>query len=253
MKAKKQILPNISNHRYTVSIAQTDKEIEEALKLRYKVFYKELEREFDSSKTIDEDKYDAQCHHLIVKENESGSVVGTYRLQTYEQAAGGEGFYSESLFNLNELPQEVLTKSFEVGRACIEEEHRSGRVLFLLWKGFAGYLQALNKRYLLGSLGIPAESAEEGIAIYKELQDRGVIHPEYQVTGTENYKKSVDDFDVAKKENFDAPGLLQNYLSVGCSIISKPAYHKDLKLMYVMIFLDIENMPDRTRKMFFGK
>lgn len=252
MKAKEKILPDISNHRYTVSIASTDSEIEQALKLRYEVFYKELEREFDSSKTIDEDKYDDQCHHLIVKENETGNVVGTYRLQTYDLAIAGKGFYSESLFKLNELPEEVLTKSFEVGRACIEEEHRSGRVLFLLWKGFAGYLQALDKRYLLGSLGIPAKSAAEGIAIYKELKHRGAINPDYQVSGAEPYGLKEEDFDVVRKEDFDTPGLLANYLGVGCNIISKPAYREDLELFYVMVFLDIEHISDRTRKMFFG-
>ena len=252
MKAKEKILPDISNHRYTVSIASTDSEIEQALKLRYEVFYKELEREFDSSKTIDEDKYDDQCHHLIVKENETGNVVGTYRLQTYDLAIAGKGFYSESLFKLNELPEEVLTKSFEVGRACIEEEHRSGRVLFLLWKGFAGYLQALDKRYLLGSLGIPAKSAAEGIAIYKELKHRGAINPDYQVSGAEPYGLKEEDFDVVRKEDFETPGLLANYLGVGCNIISKPAYREDLELFYVMVFLDIENISDRTQKMFFG-
>lgn len=245
-------MPDISNHRYTVSIARTDKEIKDALSLRYRVFYQELEREFDSTKDIDEDKYDAQCHHLIVKENATGEIVGTYRLQTYEQAVSGEGFYSESLFNLEDLPKEVLSKSFEVGRACIEEKHRSGRVLFLLWKGFAGYLQALDKRYLLGSLGIPAASAEEGLAIYEELKNQGVIHKEYQIRAKPLFKQNEEEKGRSLKKKFKAPALLENYLSVGCDIISKPAYHEDLELLYVMIFLDVENISDRTRKMFFG-
>lgn len=252
MKAKEKILPDISNHRYTVSIAQTDEEIEEALILRYRVFYEELERTFNSSKTIDEDKYDEQCHHLIVKEIKTGNVVGTYRLQTYEQAIAGKGFYSESLFNLNDLPEEVLSKSFEVGRACIEEKHRSGRVLFLLWKGFAGYLQSQNKRYLLGSLGIPASSKEEALAIFEELDEQGVVQKEYQVSAKELYKAGVNGERTPKK-NFELPGLLENYLSVGCDIISKPAYHQELELLYVMIFLDIENITERTKKMFFGR
>lgn len=252
MKAVKKILPEISNHKYTVSIAQTDEEIEEALSLRYRVFYEELERKFDSSKTIDEDKYDAQCHHLIVKENGTGEVVGTYRLQTYEQAIAGEGFYSESLFNLDDLPKEVLIECFEVGRACIEEKHRSGRVLFLLWQGFAGYLESFNKRYLLGSLGIPATSTEEALAIYEELDEQGVIHKKYRVSAKKLYEQEGKDKQAPKK-NFKLPGLLENYLSVGCDIISKPAYHPDLELLYVMIFLDVENLTERTRKMFFGE
>ncbi|HET8865452.1 MAG TPA: GNAT family N-acetyltransferase [Gracilimonas sp.] len=252
MKAERQILPDISNHRYTVSIAQTDQEIKEALSLRYRVFYEELERKFESSKTVDEDKYDAQCHHLIVKENETEKVVGTYRLQTYEMAVAGEGFYSESLFNLSELPEEVLSKSFEVGRACIEEEHRSGRVLFLLWKGFAGYLKSLNKRYLLGSLGIPAKSSEEALSIYNELKNQGVFHKEFRVSSKKPYEQNEEEKVRSMQKQFKAPGLLENYLSVGCDIISKPAYHKGLELLYVMVFLDIENISDRTKKMFFG-
>ncbi|MBD3617432.1 MAG: GNAT family N-acetyltransferase [Gracilimonas sp.] len=252
MKAEKQILPDISNHRYTVSIARTDAEIEKALELRYRVFYEELHREFNSSSNIDQDKYDDQCHHLIVTENQSQKVVGTYRLQTYEQAVSGEGFYSESLFNLNELPGEILSQSFEVGRACIEEEHRSGRVLFLLWKGFAGYLQALNKRYLLGSLGIPAKSPQEALAIYNELEEQGVIHKEYRVSAKEPYRQNGEARKTVRQKKFKASGLLENYLSVGCDIISKPAYHQDLELLYVMIFMDIEKITPRIKKMFFG-
>ncbi|SMO70876.1 GNAT family N-acetyltransferase [Gracilimonas mengyeensis] len=252
MKAEKKILPDISNHRYSVSIAQTDEEIEDALTLRYDIFYKELNREFNSNQSIDRDEYDDQCHHLIVKENQTERVIGTYRLQTYEQAAVGNGFYSESLFNLTDLPQHVLEQSFEVGRACIEEEHRSGRVLFLLWKGFAGYLKAFNKRYLLGSLGIPAETAEEGLAIYQNFRENGDLDETYRVSAKEVYRQKEGDKQLASKEHFEAPQLLQNYLDIGCTIISKPAYHPKLKLMYVMIFLDVEEISDRTRRMFFG-
>jgi putative hemolysin len=252
LKASDNILGDISNHRYAVSIAQTDEEINQALELRYRVFYKELERKFNSSESIDQDKFDDQCHHLIVKEKVSGKVVGTYRLQTYEQAVAGEGFYSETLFNLADLPDDVLAKSFEVGRACIEGEHRSGRVLFLLWKGFAGYLKHFDKRYLLGSLGIPADSPEEGLAIYQEFLDDGIINDDYQISAKEIYHRDNAGDKPSRKEQFEVPGLLQNYISVGCDIISKPAYHKELNLFYVMIFLDIESITERTRRMFFG-
>lgn len=252
MKAEKNILPDLSTNRYTVSIAQTEEEIEEALKLRYDVFYEELHREFSSAEKIDQDEYDDQCHHLIVKENSTKKVIGTYRLQTYEQAVAGKGFYSETLFNLQDLPSEVLTESFEVGRACINEEHRSGRVLFLLWKGFAAYLQAFDKRYLLGSLGIPAKSPDEGIAIYKKLKDNGDLHDSLLVSAKKPYRHNPDTTKISKKKQFDGPGLLQNYLSIGCKIISKPAYHEELELFYVMIFLDVKDLNPRTKKMFFG-
>lgn len=252
MKAEKNVLQDIANHRYSVRLARTEAEIEEALKLRYEIFYKELNREFSHAKEIDKDKFDDQCHHLIVIENKTGKVIGTYRLQTFEQAVNGEGFYSETLFNLEDLPKGVLRQSFEVGRACIDGAHRNGRVLFLLWKGFAGYLQHFNKRYLLGSLGIPAENNIDGLSIYNKFEENNEIDHEYLVSAKAPYKQKLDLSKIFKKEHFEAPQLLQNYLDIGCKIISKPAYHEELKLLYVMIFLDIEDISPRTRKMFFG-
>jgi hypothetical protein len=55
-------------------------------------------------------------------------------LQTFESARKGIGFYSANEFMLNQLGKKVLKKSIELGRACIDKEHRNGRILFLLWK-----------------------------------------------------------------------------------------------------------------------
>ena len=251
MIAKSNILPDISDHKYSVQIAKTEKEIKEALELRYRVFYKELKREFDTDRTVDKDIFDDQCHHLIVKEISSDKLIGTYRLQTYEQAATGAGFYSDTLFRMNDLPEFILKSGFEVGRACIEESHRNGRVLFLLWKGFAGYLQHFDKRFLFGSLGIPAESIEDGAAVYNRLIDRGYLHSDYLVRPRDSYSCNFDDIETNGTGEAKTTALLQNYIKIGCKICSRPAYHSDLKLLYVMVILDVKTISPKIRRMFF--
>src|SRR5690625_7575607 len=98
-----------------------------------------MDRNFKFGKSIDHDEYDAQCHHLIVKENSTGEVIGTYRLQTRERAEKGIGFYTSKRFKLEDLPDEVLDEAVEVGRACIHEDHRNVRGLFMLFIGLACY------------------------------------------------------------------------------------------------------------------
>ncbi|TVR29208.1 MAG: GNAT family N-acetyltransferase, partial [Balneolaceae bacterium] len=144
MLIKKRVLSDITSKRYTIKIADAETEVEAALRLRYQVFNEELHRDFNFNENLDKDEYDDQSHHLIVIHNETDEIVGTYRLQTYEQAVRNNGFASEQRFQIDQFPKEVLVNAVEVGRACISKEHRSGRVLFLLWKGFAGYLTHFN-------------------------------------------------------------------------------------------------------------
>lgn len=252
MIAESQVLPDISDHRYTIRIAKKEEEIEKALKLRYKIFYEELNRKFDSTKTIDRDEYDDQCHHLIVKENKSNMLVGTYRLQTYEQAMGGAGFYSDSIFKLNELSDSILTQSFEVGRACIEENHRNGRVLYLLWKGFAGYLQHFEKRYLFGSFGVPFNKVSDGSVLYNQFQKKNQLHPEYLINPREEYKYDLHEYPENNQDEINIPPLLQNYLDIGCNICSKPAFYKSLGLFHVMVLMDVKKITPKIQRMFFS-
>ncbi|MGF1670694.1 MAG: GNAT family N-acetyltransferase [Balneolaceae bacterium] len=241
MIVDKSVLTDLSEHRYTISIAKTEDEVEEALRLRYEIFYNELDR----------DKYDLPCHHLIVKENKRKQIIGTYRLQTYEMAEAGEGFYSDSYYKLNEFPDSILKQSFEVGRACIDEKHRNGRVLYLLWKGFAGYLRYYKKRYLIGSLGIPAKDKSEASSVYNYFKNDGKLNDEFLINARIPYRFDLDEKFVSMKSGFEVPPLLQNYLSIGCRVCSEPAYHQEMKLLYIMIFLDTETITPRVRKMFF--
>lgn len=245
------ILKDLRNQLYNISIAQNSEEIEAALKLRFDVFARELDRNFTSGSVMDKDIYDDQCHHLIVKENKTGEVIGTYRLQSKEQADAGEGFYTAKRFKIEELPDDVLAGAVEVGRACIHEDHRNGRVLFLLWKGLAAYLEHYSKRYLFGYSALQTSNKQVAHNTYAYLRENGFLHPDYAIEIREQYK-CIPENGSQQIEDIDIPPLFKNYLDVGTKICSRPAYDKDLNLIHFVILLDVEAISDRTRKMFFG-
>ena len=127
----------ITDGPYEVSFARNDGELDLALRLRFEVFNEELGEGLAASYETgrDFDAFDPWCHHLVVRDTRSDQVVGTYRMQTAEMAARYKGFYSAGLFELESLPESVLKRSVEVGRACVARTHRSQKVLFLLWSG----------------------------------------------------------------------------------------------------------------------
>lgn len=254
MIVKAPVLGNISNKHYSVKLADSEKLVHEALQLRYNVFYKELGREFKDADSIDQDKFDEQCHHLIVIDNNDGSIIGTYRLQTIELAQTGHGFYSATYFDLGGFPPDVLKDGFEVGRACIKKEHRNGRVLFLLWKGFAAYLQYYGKHYLFGNLGVSVPDENTAIAMYSQIEKDGFIHKEIKLKPLDAFTCTlpIHSQNGSQISATKASPLLQNYIDIGCRVCSEPAYHPDLKLLYIMILLDVDKITDKVRRLFFG-
>ena len=112
---------------YELRFARRPEELDEILRLRFRVFNLELGEGLDESFASgrDRDEFDEVCHHLLVVDRRSKETIGTYRIQTSEMAATERGFYSAGEFQLAALPDRLLAGSIEVGRACIAREHRN--------------------------------------------------------------------------------------------------------------------------------
>ena len=87
-----------------VGLATCETEILAAQKLRYQVFAEEMGARL-STRTpgVDRDIYDPFCEHLIVRDEEAGQVVGTYRILSPDAARRVGGYYSENEFDLTRL------------------------------------------------------------------------------------------------------------------------------------------------------
>ena len=252
MIVKDSILYGIENALYNVKIAESEEEVDAALRLRYKVFVQELGRDFNTKEERDYDIYDDQCHHMIVVEKSTNNVIGTYRLQTQELAQKGRGFYTYKRFKLDQLTKNIHQKGVEVGRACVEEKHRNGRVLYLLWKGMAGYLEYYDKRFLFGYSALTTNNPVIALNTYTYLKNNNYLHPDLHVDVKDAYKCVGESSNGQSTDEIDIPPLLKNYLEVGTRVCSLPAHDKDLNIMHFLILLDVEAISDRVRKMFFG-
>lgn len=244
----------IKETRYSVRLARTADEVDAALRLRFEVFNLELGEGLDASFITgrDEDKFDAKCHHLIVLENESGAVVGTYRLQTLEMAGGASDFYCASEFELEDLPPRVLARSLEIGRACIAREHRNTRVLFLLWKGLAAYARETRKRYLFGCCSLTSQNPAEGALAERLLKSESHLHPGFYILPHKNYICPTESFTAPKSETdvFELPKLFRTYLRFGAKVCSPPALDREFKTIDFFVIFDFAATNEKYRQMF---
>lgn len=245
----------ISN-RYAVRLAKTEEDIRKAQSLRYFIFNVELGEGLDSSHSnrLDADRYDLQCDHLLVVDRKSEQIIGTYRMQDYEEARKHHGFYTAEEFSLSKLPDVMLNNSVEVGRACIRKDHRNGRVLYLLWRGIAKYMKIKSARYLIGCCSINSTDPREGWAVMDYLVHNNYVDKTYSLVPQPAFDCPNRNYDTAGGEgwhNVELPQLFRLYLSVGAKVISKPALDMNFKTIDYLIIVDVTKLDEQTRALFF--
>ena len=70
-----------------VGFARSQNDILEAQRLRYRVFAGEMGANLPSrTPGVDHDVFDPYCDHLVVRDTQSGEVVGTYRILSPEKS-----------------------------------------------------------------------------------------------------------------------------------------------------------------------
>lgn len=127
-------------------IATTAAEIEAAQRLRYDVFYREMNAKPSAEMAAsgrDFDRYDAFCDHLLVFDmEESEKVVGCYRLLRKAVADRNGGFYSADEYDLTAMLAGwgADAKLLELGRSCVAKDYRSSAVMQFMWRGLLAYL-----------------------------------------------------------------------------------------------------------------
>ncbi|MBL6456051.1 GNAT family N-acetyltransferase [Belnapia sp. T6] len=144
-----------------VRIAETAEEVDAAQALRFRIFYEEMGAHPDEetlASARDRDRFDAVADHLLVIDHDLGegprSVVGTYRLIRRNAAAAAGGFYSASEYDiapLVALPGPIL----ELGRSCVDANHRTRGTLQLLWRGIAAYVFRHRIDLMFGCASLP--------------------------------------------------------------------------------------------------
>src|SRR5580692_7234004 len=94
-------LPCAVSAEYGVRLARDPDEIRAAQRLRFEVFNLEMREGLESSYRtgLDCDRFDSCFDHIVVFHEATGELAGTYRVQSGEAAALGQGYYSEQEFD----------------------------------------------------------------------------------------------------------------------------------------------------------
>jgi putative hemolysin len=236
--------------KLAMSLARTEGEVREAQRLRYKVFAEEMGARMPvHADRIDEDRYDRYCEHLLVRDSDTGVVVGTYRILSPEQAKKAGGYYSEGEFDLLRLDN-LRDSLVEVGRSCVHEDYRSGGVITLLWAGLAQYMAQNKYDFLIGCASISmADGGHNAANIFNKIKSDKMSPAEWRVfpNCALPYEALGD-----RAEEF-LPPLIKGYLRLGAYVCGDPAWDPDFNTADLLMLLPMSRLNKRYAKHFLGK
>jgi putative hemolysin len=233
-----------------ISWAQNGGEVREAQRLRFKVFAEEMGASLThNSEGLDVDEFDAYCDHLIIRDQDTLRVVGTYRVLPPHKAQEIGRLYSDSEFDLSRLDH-LRPKMVEVGRSCVHQDYRSGAVIMALWSGLAEYMLKNDYEIMLGCASIPmTDGGHFAASLYNGLSTS-------QIAPIEHHCFPKIPLPLSRLNgglDIDPPPLIKGYLKLGAKICSAPAWDPDFNTADLLTMLHLSEINPRYAKHFLGK
>ena len=142
---------------FELRLAQTDRDLRAAQRLRYKVFVQELGGNgplVDHQNQLERDEFDPFFDHMILVDPQRDpdaldDVVGVYRLLPGDRIAAAGRFYSENEYDLTALKASGR-RLLELGRSCVHIDYRGSAAMFHLWSGLSDYVAQRDIEVLFG-------------------------------------------------------------------------------------------------------
>jgi len=234
-----------------VSWARHQDEVREAQRLRYQVFAVEMgARLVCKIPGHDIDLFDDYCEHLLVRDENTQEVIGTYRALTPTQAKRAGSTYSDLEFDLTRL-RSLRNRMVELGRSCVHAEHRQGAVILALWGALAQFMSRNQLDTMIGCASIPMQhsgtpTGHAAASIWRQLRETHLAAIDWHVTP--RLALPVEQLD--NSLTVEPPALIRGYLRLGAKVLGAPAWDPDFNSADLPMMMRIADLPSRYRKHF---
>ncbi len=242
-----------TEHGIEVSWAQHHDEVRAAQKLRFDVFAGEMGARLNTPLAgHDVDLFDNFCEHLLVRDQATRQVIGTYRVLTPAQAKRVGSTYSDTEFDLTRL-RSLRERMVELGRSCVHPDHRHGGVIMALWGALAEFMLRNQLDTMIGCASIPmlhngVVSGDVAASIWHKLKATHLAPIDYHVRP--RLPLPVDRLNSAL--DVEPPALIKGYLRLGAKVLGAPAWDPDFNTADLPMLMRIADLPPRYRRHFFG-
>ena len=240
-------------------LAESDRDVLAAQRLRYKVFVRELGAVgpgVSHQQETESDSFDEWSEHLLlidtgIAEDSLDYVVGVYRLLRSDIARHKGGFYTSTEFNLSPLLA-LKRPQVELGRTCVHADYRGGASMYLLWNGLANYVLKHEIEIMFGTASFIGTEVQKLTLPLSYLHHFHLAPAELRVSVHARQAANVDILPMTKidrrKATKQLPSLIRAYLRLGGFVGSGAFVDRDFNTVDVCLVMDTGRMNAQRRE-----
>lgn len=222
--------------RFRVRLARSAAEVQSCLDLRARVFFGHM-----ADYTPPSEPRDDFAHHLVVIETDKQggeAVVGNLRLFNSLYKPNNVRYYTEDYYDVSALHAAHDTK-VELGRFCVDEGLRSGKILMLLWKAAIDYLRHYDLDLMFGISSFPGMDVAKHLPSMSLLRRERLLADNWMSPAIAIGAKSLHDLpEPSAEEAADIPTLMRGYMKMGARISDH--YYEDPLYNTLFVMLAVE-------------
>jgi putative hemolysin len=246
---------------FELRIASREEDVLGAQRLRYRVFVEELrgDGEFvDHDQRLERDRFDPYFDHLVLVDARRNPtnldhVIGVYRVMQQDAATQAGGFYSANEYDLSPLVRSGR-KVLELGRSCVDKDHRNGTAMFALWSGLADYVHRQSIEVLFGVASFHGQDLDQLAEPLSLLSHRYLAPKPLRVTALPEVYQSMDLMPEANIDRTRAmravPSLIKAYLRLGGVVGDGAFIDREFNTTDVCLVMDTRQMNARRARLY---
>lgn len=249
---------------YVVRLAGTTEDQIAAQRLRYAVFVDELGGSgpmVDHAARLERDAFDPYFDHLVLVDRRRDPlgldhVVGVYRVMPLDRRAAAQRFYSETEYDLTPLLASGR-RLLELGRSCVDRNHRGGSAMFLLWNALADYVLEREIEVLFGAASFHGTDLGALAQPLSWLHHHHLAPPEMRAQVLPQHRQPMD---LVAPECLDrkaamaaTPALIKAYLRLGGFVGDGAFVDHAFNTTDVCLVMDTGLMSARHREFYLRK
>ena len=229
--------------------ARHQDDVRAAQRLRYEVFAGEMGARLTTPiEGHDIDLFDDFCEHLLVRDEATQRVIGTYRVLTPSAARRAGSFYSDTEFDLTRL-RPLRDRMVELGRSCVHPEHRTGGVILSLWGALAQFMDRNAMETVVGCASISMRDGGHCAAsLWARLRETHLAPADRQVRP----RVALPVHRLDGNLDIEPPALIKGYLRLGAKVLGAPAWDPEFNTADLPLLTSVADIPARYQRHFLG-
>ncbi|KAE9626508.1 GNAT family N-acetyltransferase [Parasedimentitalea maritima] len=233
----------LSKGHYRARFAQGDLDLSAAQRLRSLCF---------GMSKLDRDRFDESCHHILIEDVRSDTLVGYFRILHLVDGANVPQSYSAQFYDLSRL-EKFPGPMAEMGRFCILPNANTPDILRLSWGALTCIVDDIGIQMLFGCTSFAGTQADRYLDAFAVLRHRHLGPSQWlpQVGSPE-----VFEFDQLSQHKPDMkqamlqmPPLLRSYMAMGGWVSDHAVVDVEMNTMHVFTGLEVATISASRKRL----